>query len=302
MDEPEFTVVRLRAEEEALELPSFWRKFRGKTAQKIKYRWLMWRLPLACGELICLNQCGEEIWLPFTREDLAAYSNEELTDMLHRIIIEKGAQNMVVDKLLEPYLEKGLRIDGRLMPLLMLKEIVSFVCRKHQISWRELRPVVIAGEAEATRWTLNCLGDQLNRLTIVTKEPGAYESFARYSYEENGLLVSIRPRPVTADLYGNLVIELDPCREKDYLYYRSGSIVLNLSGNRYRTLDACIRRKDLICYNRFDIRADGVLWDNRILQAVIYKTATAFGAGQLGKGSKIKDLYGFAVEKTGLES
>lgn len=268
----------------------------------MKYRWLRWRLPVGAGEIQCLHRLGEVLVLPFQEEDLNAYAKEEITDMLHRIILEKGAQNMVVDQALEPFLERSLLIDGHMMPMLMLKEILRYVCRKHQISEREMKPVVIASNYRDTEVVLRKLGTDLNRLTIVTDEPSVYEGYSQAMYEEHGLLVNVRARPLDAEVYGNLVLELCGEREKDYRFYRSGSIVLNLSGNAYRTIDACLHRNDLICYNRFDIRAEGEVWDNRVLQAVIYKTSTWMGTGQLEKGEKIKEFYGLEVEKAGVES
>lgn len=302
MDYPEFTIIRLREEEEPFPLPAFFSLLPKKARCRLKYRWLMWRLPIMCEEAFCLKWQGEEFTLPFTREDLCAYTTAELTDMLHRIILEKGVQNMVVDKPLEPYLEKSLRIDGCMIPILMTDEIVKYVCRKHQISRRELKPVVIAASGSDTMYVLKKLGADLNRLTIVTEEPEAYEEYSRRMYEEQGLLVSVRGRPLVSELYGNLILELSGKREKDYRFYQKDSIVLNLSGNPYRTMDAWRKRKDLVCYNRFDIRIQGEVWDNRILQALIYKTSTWMGGGQLEKGEKIRDFYGFEVEKTGIES
>lgn len=302
MDYPEFTIMKLRGADDPVPLPFLLEHLPGRWGQRMKYRWLMWRLPVGSGEVQCLQRLGEVLVLPFWEEDLNAYTKEEITDMLHRIIMEKGVQNMVVDRALEPFLEKSLPVDGNMIPLLMLKEILRYICRKHQISERELKPVVIASDYRDTSVVLGKLGTNLNRLTIVTEEPEAYEEYAQAMYEEHGLLVNIKARPLDSEVYGNLVLELCGKREKDYRFYRSGSIVLNLSGNPYRTIDACLRRKDLSCYNRFDIRAEGEIWDNRILQAVIYKTSTWMGAGQLEKGEKIKEFYGLEVEKAGVES
>ncbi len=302
MDYPEFAIVQLRREEAAMKLPFFLCMVPPKWKEQARCRWLMWKFPVAREAFTLLSTCAEEITLPFSSSDLAAFSREEITDMLHRIILEEGVQNIVVEKELEGYLEKGMRIDGRMLPLLMCGEIIRYVCRKHQIARKELALVVIASDYLETMYVLDKVGRNINRLTIVSENPEEYEVYARYKYEEEGLLAQILPRPVSRELYGNVVVELSGGQDKDYRYYRPGSIVLNFSSNGYRTRDALVRRKDLICYNRFDIRAQGQVVDNRVLQAAIYKTNTRLGQGQLPRGEKIKEMYGFTIEKTGIET
>ena len=109
-------------------------------------------------------------------------------------------------------------------------------------------------------------------------------------------------RPLTQELYGNVVIELGGQGKEDCLFYRPGTIVLNLSGNGFRTVQARTCGRNLTCYNCFLIRAGGQVWDRRILQAVIFKTSTWMGGGQLQNSGKIKEKYGLEVEKTGLET
>lgn len=319
MDGADFLIVRLRGREEPLPpaaVPFFMaflnpygdsglallRRFSGKWGRRLWYRWLRWRLPVACGPVDCLGSCGTEAVLPFSCEDLSAYTKEEIRDMLHRIMMEKGAQNIVVDRYLEPYLEKSLQIDGRMMLLLMADDILRQVCRKHQIARRELNLVIVASGPAETTWLIRKLGNGLNRLTVVTREPEAYQELAREFFEEEGLLVRVCARPLTQELYGNVVIELGGQGKEDCLFYRPGTIVLNLSGNGFRTIQARTCGRNLTCYNCFLIRAGGQVWDRRILQAVIFKTSTWMGGGQLQNSGKIKEKYGLEVEKTGLET
>lgn len=305
MDGADFLIVRLRGREEALPsaaVPFFIRRFPGKLGRLLRYRWLRWRLPVACAPVECLGSCGTEAVLPFSGEDLSAYTKEEIRDMLHRIMMEKGAQNIVADRYLEPYLEKSLQIDGRMILLLMADDILRQVCRKHQIARRELNLVIVASGPAETTWLIRKLGVGLNRLTVVTREPDAYRELAREFYEEEGLLMRVCARPLTQELYGNVVIELGGSGKEDCLFYRPGTLVLNLSGNVFRTIRACTCGRELVCYNRFFIRAGGQVWDNRILQAVIFRTSTWMGGGQLQNSGKIKEKYGLEVEKTGLET
>lgn len=314
MDYPDFLILRLRGPGDSLFCGSrseiskkikrkHWLNLLpGKQGIHIRQWWMMWKMPIEIRATDCLGQQGEEVLLPFSEDDLSIYTKEEITDMLHRIIMEKGVQNMVVDAPLDQFLEKGLRIDGGMIPLLMLDEIVKHICKKHQIAKRELKPVVMAASVQETFYVLRKLGTDLNRLTIVTEAPELYEDFVRESYEEQGLLVRVIERPLRREVYGNLIIELSPRYRKDYFFYSEGSVVLNLSGNRYQIQDIIRRRQNLICYNRFDISIQGAVQDNRVLQAVIYKTNTQIGAGQLEKGEKIKEIYGFKVEKTGIQS
>ena len=319
MDGADFLIVRLRSREEALPPvavpffiafltphessdPTLIYRFPGKWGRLLRYQWLRWRLPLACGAVECLGSCGTEAVLPFSCEDLSAYTKEEIRDMLHRIMMEKGAQNIIVDRYLEPYLEKSLHIDGRMMLLLMADDILRQVCRKHQIARRELNLIIVASGPAETTGLIRKLGSGLNRLTVVTREPEAYQELAREFFEEEGLLLRVCARPLSQELYGNVVIELAGCGEEDCYFYRPGSIVLNLSGSRFRTIQACTCGRNLTCYNSFAIRADGQVWDRRILQAVIFKTSTWMGCGQLQSSGKIKEKYGLEVEKTGLET
>ena len=302
MDYPDFAVVQLRREEAAIRPPFFMRAVPGRWREQARCRWLMWKFPVAREEFFLLSAWGEVIVLPFCSQDLAAFRREEITDMLHRIILREGVQNIVVEKELESYLEKGMRIDGRMLPLLMSGEIIRHVCRRHQIARRELALVVIASDYLETKYVLDKIGHDINGLAIVAQQPEEYEVYARYAYEEEGLLVQVLPRPLRRELYGNVVVELAGEPADDFQYYRPGSVVLNFSGNFYRTRDALSKRRDLVCYNRFDIRAEGQVRDNRVLQAAIYKTSSRLGQGQLPRGEKLKELYGLEVEKTGIET
>jgi len=306
MDYPEFLILRLREPGDSLlcdrkKMPLFLRILPRKARSRVVPRWFRWKLPLESKQTQCLGSSGQEVWLPFTKADLEHYTRGEITDMLHRIIMVKGVQNMVVDSPLEQFLEKGLRIDGGMIPYLMLDEIVRYVCKKHQISRRELRPVVMAGTAQETFAVLKKLGTDLNRLTIVTDTSEEYEEFAHQAFEEQGLLVRVAERPLDRELYGNLFLELSPRFRGDYKWYPDGSVVLNLSGNSYQARDILLRRRNLICYNRFDISMQGAIMDNRVLQAAIYKTNSQIGMGQVEKGDKIKEIYSFKVEKAGIK-
>ena len=306
MDYPEFLILRLREPGDSLlcdreKMPFFLRILPRKVRNHLAPGWMRWKLPLECKETECIGSRGQEVWLPFEKSDLDNYSREEITDMLHRIIVEKGVQNMVVDEALEPFLEKGLRIDGGMIPYLMLDEIVKHVCKKHQIARRELRPVIMAASARETFAALKKLGTDLNRLTIVTDTPEEYEEFARDAFEEQGLLVRVVERPLERELYGNLFLELSPRFRGDCKWYPDGSVAVNLSGNPYQIRDILLQRRNLVCYNRFDISVQGCVLDNRVLQAVIYKTNTQIGMGQVEKVDKIREIYGFKVEKAGIK-
>ena len=192
MDYPEFLILRLRGPGDSLlrdkkSIPFFLRVLPRKTKDRLVPRWFRWKLPLECEVKECIGSRGLEVRLPFTEEDLDHYTKDAITDMLHRIIMEKGVQNLVVDRPLEQFLEKGLRIDGGMIPYLMLDEVVKYVCKKHQIARRELRPVVMAGTTTTTFAVLKKLGTDLNRLTIVTDTPEEYEEFAHQAFEEQGL-------------------------------------------------------------------------------------------------------------------
>lgn len=91
-------------------------------------------------------------------------------------------------------------------------------------------------------------------------------------------------------------------REKKTVFFTGrGTIVLNLSGNGFRTVQARTCGRNLTCYNCFLIRAGGQVWDRRILQAVIFKTRHGWAADSCKTVEKSRKNTAWKWKKRGLK-
>ena len=245
--------------------------------------YLYHKLPLSYEQLEYLQIPGKRIILPFTMEELQGFKKEKITDMLNRIIMEEGTQNIVVERSLDCYVDPAIFIDGYMIPFLYLDDIIRLVRKIHKIPEKSMKLKIIDNSTIDLEGMITTFLDNLNFLTIITDREEELLPLAEKIYDETGLMVRIvnkrclqepaedagfqkADRDVILDLSeGN--IENIYCLEKEAVY-------IDLSFNKEKAKTMLTKRKDIIYYNYFEFMMENQKSDNRLLQAVLCGNAT----------------------------
>lgn len=249
-----------------------------KRAQK----WYIQRyLPIKTDRIKILEREGEVIYLPFVRETINWFEKEEITSMLNRIIVTREAQNIITAKELRPYLDDSLRIDGELIPLFLINQILERCRREKRISKKEMRLVLTDSKDKRTEAVIYAVKDGLNYLTVLTERAEYFENIAMELYEDTGLLMEIKESPLEEMIEGDIVIDFEKEERRNYRYYPKGAYILDFSGNREKSRNFAAKRKDILLANRVEVTAKGEEIENSLLQAIICGQTTWMGKNEI---------------------
>ncbi len=276
---------------------------------KTGIRRLYSKLPLKVEPLNLLDVEGKKITLPFTLSDLKEMKKEKITDMLNRIIIGEGTQNIVVEKSLDAYVDPSLFIDGKMIPFLCLDEILRMIRKIHRIPEKEMKLKVIDSNSVDLREVLSTVIADLNYLTVITERVEELESFAEKIYNETGLLILIKSKDSLNIIMENedktntdteVILDLsDECMKNIYCLERD-SVYIDLCSDMVKLKTILAKRKDISYYNFFQFTLADEDVDNRILQAVLCGNATWISKGNMEGLTKDVKRYPIHLKKAGI--
>lgn len=264
-----YTYLITAGQNQDIPVPAYLEWLPGKLGNYFREKYLYKKLPVRKERMEVLQVEGQKLTLPYTYESLKKFPKEDITNILNRIIMREGVQNIVVEKKLEPYLDDSLLIDGRLLPYLMIREGTEWICNRHHIDRRGFQPVVVDSGDSDTEYVLAQIGQDLNFLTILTSRPEFFEDYVEQLYAQTGLMASVLTKPLYGQIQGNVVLDLNKAADRDYRYYPQNAIVLELTGMEKKRRDIMAKRRDITFYNRFDIADRDKIIDNRLLQAAL---------------------------------
>lgn len=219
--------------------------------------------------LTILNKTGQRILIPYTKEELEAIEKSKVYEYIYSMIDEEQIRAIVPDVKLKEYIPEEYIIDGKFLMFLYLKEVLEIARKRHYISRKRMKVLVIDSEDQKIEYLLDEIGEDLNYLTIVTKRREYFMDYVEKVYQETGLLISLISKPLSSPVDGNVIINLDYEQDKNYRYFEKNSIYIELSELSAGESYVVAKRIDITYYNHITMLINGGIVDNTLIQAAI---------------------------------
>lgn len=237
-----------------------------------------------------LDKTGKRIILPYTLEELDAMDKAKLKSYMDSIMEEEQVETLVAEEKLKKYISEKNLVDGKFLKFLYLKEILENVIRRHSISKKRMKVIVIDSKEIQTEYLLDQIKEDLNYLTLVTHRPEYFKTYIENVYEESGLLISLINKPLASAIEGNIIINLDKEEDKNYRYFEEKGIYIDLSEISPKKSYIIAKRIDITYYNHIIIWIKGEVVDNFLAQAGICGKPMDTCLENIGNFNKHEDL------------
>lgn len=248
-----FTILTTNEETGYDPFPFYMKFLPGKADGYFRKKFLLKKYPYYKEATDYQGYEGSRIILPFTEETLKGYQREEIVNYIQRIIETERVQNMMVVPCLKEYMDHSLYADRTKLPYLFFDEILKDIRRKHRISKREMKLVMIDEESVNLEALLSSFIQELNFLTIITDRTEQFQNYIDYLYEETGLMVSVLATEDAQMMHGNIIVDFKKELNKKLVrVYPEDAVFLDFSHNRMKTNYFLVKRKDLHIYNDLD--------------------------------------------------
>lgn len=269
MNNYDYLELEFLEDKSELILPWFFRLLPGSLKEKAADKYIAARLPLTEKETKLFGREGMAVILPYLKKEFTGLDKTRQNEILSKVLNEYPEVPVGAPAKLERLLPAGAAPKGTAVMLAMMELIFMQLLRERKIPKKEMKLVCM------DRPDLDILGllekwkTDLNFLTIVTDRPEYYGEFADRMFEETGLLVSFFTRPLSRQLYGNLVLDFGRSGEKEYLFYPKGASVVDLSEDPDRMRFVLAKRKDIHYYNRLYLKQNGREVDAGLAEAAL---------------------------------
>lgn len=269
MDNYYYMELEFLEDKSELILPRLIRLLPGSLKEKVADKYIADKLPLLEKETKLYKREGITVKLPYLKKEFTGLDRERQIEILSKVLSEYPGVPVSAPAKLEWLLPPGTAPKGTALMLAMMELIFMQLLRERKIPKKEMKLVCM------DRPDLDILGllekweTDLNFLTIVTDRPEYYREFADRLFEETGLLVSFFVRPLSQQLYGNLVLDFGRSGEREYLYYPKGASVVDLSEDPERMRPILAKRKDIRYYNRLYLKQGSREVDAGLIEAAL---------------------------------
>ncbi len=205
-----------------------------KKKNRLRYLWC--HFPYTFRDVEVLGHPGVEVELPFTKEELAAFTEKELAHLLYLLQVDFQCPYLAVEKSLEEVFGLDMICDGKDLPVFMAEKILERIGQDKGICKKKMHIVLLDGDSSYTGFLLEILGRIFNYVTVVTGNESCYEEKVAKLYGEYGLAVSffswegVRQSLFTAE--NTVFVDLTGEKKESCRIFPKEAVVLDLLGEK----------------------------------------------------------------------
>lgn len=247
-------------------------KFLKLLPQYFKNKYIIKTNPFIINKIEYLDVEGFEIILPLIKEELVGPKSQIIIkDTLFKLE-EMGVITALTDIELSQTESKIIFMNGKSLIeffiFFSIKKVLKFTGK--DIKYIEII-IIDNGDDNSTYNMIDAIYEEINYLSIFTNRPEYFEEYSEKIFCDTGLNLQIIEQNKSALREADIIINLSSSNEFNFDYfYKRGSIYIELSNNKEKTLEILRKRQDINIIDDIVISCDNKSIKNSLLEALLF--------------------------------
>lgn len=247
-------------------------KFLKILPQYFKDKYIIKKNPFIINELEYLNVEGFEIILPLIKDELVTLKSQIIIkDTLFKLE-EMGVITALTDIELPEIESKIIFMNGKSLIEFFILSSIKKALKFTQKDMKYIEIIIIDNEDNNSTYNIiEAIYEEINYLSVFTKRPECFEEYAEKIFCDTGLNLQIIEQNKSALKEADIIINLASSDEFNFDYfYKKGSIYIELSQNKEKTLEILRKRQDINIIDDIVLSCDNKSIKNSLFENLLF--------------------------------